>query len=117
MELTEMNYFDKDLFLKGLLVIYVTTEAEAESLIQALPSLVNYSITFTEYSKIYIPLSLRENFEKLVYVRVQVGEPYFYYGSTLKDAAEFNGCKYSLSWSLLNNNSPVSLEDFLKDFL
>ena len=114
--MTEINYFDKDLFLKGLLAVYVTTEAEAESLIQTLPSLVDYSIMFSAYSRTYILLSLHESFKKIIYVRAQVGRNYFYHGDTL-DYAEFNGCEYSFNWSLLNNNSPVSLEDFLKDFL
>ena len=113
-ELTEINYFDKDLFLKGLLAVYATTETEVKDLLQTLPSLVNSIIAFSEASIHGISSNILYN--KLIYVRVNTGEPYFYHGSNLETAA-FYGAMYAFNWSLLNKNSPVSLEDFLKEFL
>lgn len=115
----EIDYFDRELFLKGKLAICMRTQFEVDSCIQKLPSLINNEIELSEYNLRSLEISM--DIHNFAYVRVgftRYGCNFtrFCTGNQI-ETAQLHGCDSYVNWSSIECSllSP-SLEEFLKDF-
>lgn len=112
----EISYFNRDLFLKGRLIICIRTQFEADSLIQELPSLIDNEIDFSEYNLRMLESNL--NNHHFSYVRFERGHTSARFCTGCRiETARLHGCDFCVSWSSIKCSLlSQSLEEFLKDF-